>query len=473
MTAAQDDAAATGGRAVRPQGAAALVGGAIVFLSMSDTVFVFRAAGMTFRWAQFALLLVAIHWAWSMRRAGLAAMAGLSPAAAGCALALGASFGVTAALSAEPLPTALRAAWFLANFGICAASVAWAERRGVLARSLFLGVAGVAGVVWIDAVAIHCFGLEPVLGGAQQSYLFEGVPTLRPQAFHYEPSYAACALALASAATLCPGAAGRRASVLVTGLVLSAVVLTSSRAGILAIVIAALTATALLAFARGGGRHLATVGLSWAAAALFLCVFAAAPGGNWYLRAIAGPFGVARTVERVSQIADDGSGRSLTERIDSLPPEASVDPEEARRRDIGRSEIGRLSSYLRGLDRWRAAPWFGHGAARERVVVRERLLAQSEMSAWVGLLAEFGAFGSALYVALFGAVAWARRPAADSGGRAPARILAAVLLAHSAVSFQLGPSFVRLDYCLLTLGVLAAYGAAGGSAQVTRPSTDV
>lgn len=436
---------------------------AVVFLACADRTFAFRVAGMNVRVAQVALFACAVAWAIEVGREGVRRALTEARGVAVCAAALAAASIVTIALADAPDATFVRAGWLAFNVVASAGFAAWATRRGALAHALAAGISAVAAVIWIDAFAVHWFGAEPVLGGAQPGHFFEGVLIARPHAFFYEPSYAAGALVLGVAATLGPGIADRRVAVGGAALVLSAVVLTTSRAGIVAAIVALVLAGVLVLAARaaqGASRVLREVGLSCALAGVLLVAWSAHPGGARSLRSLAGPLGWESTKARLAPVLDGGAS-GVAERVDRAlgTPEPSMTYEEQVLH--GRGEIGRLAGLIDGLRAWRRAPWFGSGASYEADVRRRSVISPGAIGGWTGLLAEWGGVGAALFGAFWIALARVRGSCRGPAGR----VLLAVLAAHFGVTLVLGPSHVRLDYTLLVAGALVAYGGRAASPE--------
>lgn len=393
--------------------ATALVAATTV-LALSDEAFSVRLGGMNFRAAQGVLLVVSV--AFLVRERGRLA---LPRAAVLCAGGFVAASLVTALLAADPRATLLRTAWFAFNAGTAALFALWAARRAALVCGVAAGVAAVAAVVWVDCLFLHWAESGPLLGGVS-----EGRGTSRPTAFHYEPSYAAGALVLGLAFTLHPGISNRRLAIGAGALVASAIFLTSSRSGSVALAAATLAAC-LAAVAPRGRPFLREWGAALLVGACLVGLFALDEGGRRHLRAIAGPLGPQSSVDRVAA-------------------------------GVPSSETDRLASYRAGLARWRDAPLFGSGAAADPDA--GRALDPGSISGWIGLLVEAGLVGAALWAGIWVA-AW-RGFRVREGPAAP--WLAAVLAAHFGVSLVLGPSFVRLDYWVLGAAALVASAAVLG-----------
>lgn len=379
--------------------ATAVIGlGVLVFLCSSDLVFAERIAGVNIRWGQLALLAVAGVVQWRELSRGVRPVVDRLGASAWLVFFL-AYF--LAALAAPDTPrTLLKLAWGVLNVALAARLCL----SGIPARTLLSGFAlasvCMAFIVWVDAIATQWLGQLPAIGFAQQSMIFEGRWILRPHAFHYEPSFVGAALAFATPVMIAvPGWKGVAAS----SLVASAVVLTSSRTGILGVVVGSMVYL-VLSLRRPVRTELRRVAVAVVGMCLMLGAFALHPEGTRFMRFIAGPLGPAHEVARIE-----------------------------------RSESDRLGNAVRAVGAFRENPLLGRGV----VAGRDRAIGTQTYNVWLEIGVESGLVGLLSFAtAIAATIAWAVRR-----GATPHWLWAAWVI-HLVVNFNFTQSFPRLDYWL-------------------------
>lgn len=423
---------------------------ALFFLGTADQVFAVRVFSVNIRWAQFLLLAGAVAclpFAWQGWRAGREEVMRSQP----LLLAWGvffAAYGASALVAPDPLRSLVKLAW--GGFNVVGAALVCllAARDKTLLRDAFLIAAVlVAAVIWIDAVALYWVGAEaPALGLAQQSYRFEGEHMLRPHAFYYEPSYAGAWLAFGlPVVVLATWQRPLWMRLLLPAVVLGAIVLTSSRTGILSALMA-LGVAGLYALVRRRGDLLKAVVATGVMAALLLTVFFMSSQAAVYGRFIAGPLGPQALVARL--LPDEPVAAAPVQRPPQKTPAAPAPapaPAPAKKPDWKQTSEGqRLANVATALKTWWQRPLLGWGVATEGS--EDKLLSPATLNTWLELLVEAGLLGLLTFV---GAVAIALRMAARHADATTLALLGGAWAAHFLINLNLTQTYPRLDYWLL------------------------
>ncbi len=339
------------------------------------------------------------------------------------------------ALSAYFSPTAgrtfLKLGWALFNIGgaiLVCLNARWTRSLG---NGIIYGLLVISCFLIFQAYLIDWCGLSapwhsplgnaiyspappwPVFGYTQSAYFFMDTEIFRPCAFYYVPSFAACALALGLCLYLSlQKDISKYKPILIGGILLYAIVLTSSRSGILG---------AMVAFGYAGVVFLCKKEFKPVTALVrmglitivFIFVFMQAPEGKKYIQYLLGPLGIGGIQSRVGN------------------PESS--------------EGGRLRIILEGLRTWKAHPILGNGTIPPTADMKG--LGQASENTWVELLMECGALGFLAFLyAVSRTIQNAYRKNKDLVQRT---LIASGLLVHFLVSLNFTGTYPRLDYWIL------------------------
>lgn len=404
------------------------------FLGGADLVFGFRVLGVNVRVANLLLACGLAVWLWR-ERADLAPQ--LRFLAIGWAPFV-ALFSLSAVLSPSPLPGLVKTAWFALNL---VGAYAWCRlfRPVDLARGYFGCYLALAAILVIDFVTGFIGGPQAMIGYGQPNALAPGGALWRPHAFHYEPSYAAAALALAWALSVTRiGSHAPWLAVALTGLGLVALVILMSRTGWLYMtVFVLLLPFALARSARADRtRSLRHVGYAVAIAAIALTAALASPANRERFAALAAPLGVEQTIERICPLLD-----SLVPslRLDCLEGEArrrALDDWNRDRKPVETSEGQRVKAAIDAVEGIKRSTLFGNGVQEGRT----RLIEPVASNVWLEIGSEGGLLSLGAFLWGLGWSLW------RGGALAPAnRAIALALLAYFVVAWQFLQTFPRLD----------------------------
>ena len=409
---------------------------ALFFLCCADTVFTTRIHGYNFRWGQLLLLGAALL------SAGLLTRRGLSPSQKrgllkqiGLAwLPFALSYFAGACLSTHPELGLLKWGWALFNIGGAALVVlggVWPSdvRKGfrwailflaawVLLQSLclfvFPGFFQVTGGFLISksfALTAHPFGLNLPMGIGQFIANWGQASIYRPCVLYYEPNYLSGALALSLPLLILQDKATFWYSGWAPGLIVTAVVLTTSRGGILGcgFALAILGAASLLGPLKEKRVLLLKTVLF---AGMGLGLFLLSPGERHFLDYLSGPLGPAAIQEH------------------ALTPHTS--------------EGDRLLGFIQGVKTVLEHPLLGQGY---QPIAGSSGMAPGSLNTWIEIGLESGFLGLLGFVF---AVLWTIRTAIPWPPEKGTLVL--LLTAWTVlfgINYNLSSNFPRLDFWLL------------------------
>jgi hypothetical protein len=437
--------------------AAALLCAVVFFLGSADLAFGVRAFGVNLRLANLVLLLGIVAWSW---REGPRALADLRALAVGWGPFL-AIFAAASLVAESPLPGLVKTAWF--GFNMLGA-YAWCRLFAPvpLARGFFACYAILALIVVHDFLAGFAGGPERAIGYLQPNLLVAGQMLYRPHAFHYEPSYAASALALACALALtrlrlaAPWLAGAAA---VLGLV--AVALIMSRTGWLYLaVFLVLLVLARVATPREPGDsalRYGAVAIAVAAAAMAFVLMSSEHRDRFLV--LAGPLGVHQTMERVCPLVRDVVPALAIDCLDDEGRRRQLDPWNADREPEDTSEGQRVMAALKAVERIRDAPWLGTGVQRGQ----DRLIGPVASNVWLEIGSEGGLLSLAAFVWGLAWSLWRHQAFAPRN-----RALLVALLTYFLVAWHFLQTFPRLDQWLAFWFALAGAAAVPALERTTQ-----
>jgi O-antigen ligase len=233
----------------------------------------------------------------------------------------------------------------------------------------------------------------------------------RPCAFYYEPNYAACALAFSLSLVLFQEKGERWFSGWAPGLVTAAVVLTSSRGGILGCAFT-LGALLLASFFKPLADKRIVILKTIFFSGLCLGLVLLSDGGRRYLGYLVGPLGPG------------------TIKLNAVLPHTS--------------EGDRVISLNQGIQSLKEHPWLGQGY--QPVAGIEGLVTRT-LNTWVEIGMESGLLGLMAFLFAVGSIAWR---CLDFRENQAASVIACVAwTVQFGINYNLAPTFPRLDYWLL------------------------
>jgi hypothetical protein len=407
----------------------------LFYLCSADQFFAVRIHGFNFRLGQFFIFLTLLAFLWTFLKEKTSVERAEITRLATAWLLFFLLYALSAALSASPGPTFVKLIWAL--FNMMGAALLCLNQRwsSALERGFSYGLLAIAATIWIQFIVIYFFGVTPLLdtpsasqplilwgihwlplGFAQTtSDIFQGVEIFRPNAFYYEPSYAGCALAFSFPLILALNRdRSRFEKLIVPALVFSAVVLTSSRSGLLGLIVALAGITCGTLFTRQR-NILAETWKSILTAGLLLGLLALTNPGQKYFSYMAGPLGPEKAISRIDN------------------PHLS--------------EGGRVAAMKNALKLWSQHPWLGDGVAVSATNPQGQKLIPVVENMWLEVAVEAGGLGFLAFAyGLFrtmGEPLW-RRPAKSD----VVLVLSAVTV-HLLVNMNFSGTFPRLDYWLL------------------------
>lgn len=291
----------------------------ILLSATADRFFNLPVGGIHLRFGQAVLILPSLYLGY---RAGLSLLSRRVLAIlVGCSLTLA----CLALIKSHPTHSLVKEAWLLINLNIAWSLAATPGLRARAKQALLIAIGVSSALIIWDCYSLYAAGSSGTLGLAQMSYQTSiGRAFLRPHAFYYEPSFAGSALSLA-AMLLWMGASSFRTHLAIGGL-WSAVLLTTSRVGILSATIFGALALAI----ERRPRRFAEVAVGMI---LVLSPLLLTQGGRDYADFFFETLGPRATAARLQ------SDKELTS-----------------------SEGGRLKAILNDLKKWTHSPWIGYGA---------------------------------------------------------------------------------------------------------------
>jgi hypothetical protein len=339
-------------------------------------------------------------------------------------------YGLAAWLSPTSERSFIKLGWALFNIGgacLVCLNTRWSK---YLERGIIWGILSISLFLIYQAYLIDWAGLSspwhsplgtaiyspypaPIFGFVQSAYVYMNSDIFRPCAFYYAPAFAACAMALGFCLYLaCQNNINNFKTALVGGIILCAIILTSARSGILAMIFI-FTYLGWDSFKQkrfGSIRPILKISL---VALLLILFFKLAPEGKKYIDYLCGPLGPFGIESRIS------------------------DPES--------SEGGRIAIILNGLKIWIHHPILGNGVIPATPTMKG--LGQASEDTWVELLMECGTLG---FLAFLYAIGKTILNAFKEGNEITPKLwIKAGLLAHFIVSFNFTATYPRLDYWIL------------------------
>lgn len=428
---------------------------ALFFLCSADLVFTTRIHGFNFRWGQFLLLAVAVSSIAHLfrqdgpflERRSLLKQVVLAWAPFSLVYVL------AACLSGHPALGLLKFGWAAFNLGGAALVVLGGPWPSALQKGFRWGILLLAATVLLQSLCLfvfpgffqvtgdfalsssyflkaHPFGLAIPLGVGQFIANWGPTTIYRPCAFYYEPNYLSGALALALPLLLLQERGTRWTSGWAPGLVITAVILTTSRGGILgcAFTLAALGTAALLGPLREKR------------ALLFKSILFAGIGAGLFLLS---------KEERLFLGYLSGSLGPAAIQQHALTPHTS--------------EGERVLSFLKDLQSILTHPWLGQGY---QPITNSSGMAPGSLNTWVEIGMESGFLG--LLGFLFGVFYTLRVSLPGRMGKGTRLVLLAAGIVLFGINYNLSSNFPRLDYWLLFFYSILLAGTAASEQPLDR-----
>ena len=405
------------------------------FLCSSDLFFATRIGGFNFRWGQALLLICSLISLWDLRgqrrlqskswQRHIELLKNWMP--------FFAIYAIATCLGASPSRSLLKWGWALFNIGGAGLLFLNNRWRRSLELGTALGILAIALVIWIQLILLYWFGLQGTpetkflyqltstslsslpLGYAQYCMNYLGIIILRPSAFYYVPSFAACALVFSMGCLILvidPKNKDGWRTLIPLGILSTAVLLTTSRSGILGLIVVS-SFICLTAIFKKKPIFIRLVFKVMVVALLLIVLFGMASNGRKYLsfyNFLLNPFDISIRLH---------------------------DPES--------SEGGRLASILHALQLWKQHFILGNGVST--LPGKEPGLGQLAENTWVELPVESGLLGLLAFLwALFRTLRQAFKLNKDVEAGI---LLGACLLAHFLINLNFTATFPRLDYWIL------------------------
>jgi hypothetical protein len=341
----------------------------------------------------------------------------------------------SAGISATAEPSFLKLGWALFNIGgavlICL-NQCW---NRFLINGFFYGIVAIASILWVQWILIYVFEMtvpdqsvfiqsQPLIVpwlhylpvGYVQSTMnyFGGILVLRPNAFYYEPSYAGCALAFSLPLVIALGwRKGFLKGLLAPSIILIAIILTSSRGGILCVCFIFLFAFLGCWILKEKKLLIFLLKIIFLASLLIGPLFLF-PSGRNFMGFMLGPLGPSAAISRLG--------------------------------DPRLSEGGRLTATLGGLHLWEKHFLFGNGISLP-ANKNSQGLGQETPSMWVEIGMESGLLGVGTFLlavlkTLYDSIRTNRNNAIKI-------LIISAVTAHGLINMNFTATFPRLDYWLL------------------------
>jgi hypothetical protein len=406
----------------------------LFFLCSADQFFTTRLFGFNFRWGQILLALWAIVTVLrrSQDRETLQEILTSFREFISTWGPFFAAYTLAAFLSPQPQATLIKAGWGL--FNICLAFFLFSGvfKGPSLEKGMKWGITAIALTIWAQAIFVfilhlfpnltygfpsiplplHLGGFEIPLGYAQPDYSFGFDRMVRPNAFYYEPSYAGCALGFALPLLWATGNQDRPwQRVLFVALVWTAIILTTSRSGLLDLGFAGMSVLAIAFLGRDRGTT-SWIGRSFLAGALMLGLFALSPFADDYL----GTFLGVKGPDLITHLGQ---------------------PQ--------KSEGGRIASLKNGIKAFESHPFLGNGVARDDGTGR---LVPSTTNTWLEIAMESGVIGLLAFLYAISRSIKSSREGVRSAKNFQFWVFVGLTL-HLFINLNLTQTFPRLDYWIL------------------------
>jgi hypothetical protein len=409
---------------------AALFFAALFFLCSADQFFTTHISGFNVRWGQPILLIAAFFslvslakearrgsFLWDFHKKLLVFWAPFF-----------AAYGLATLYSPTIKLTFIKWGWAAFNIGLAALVCLNSKWNESLKRGFQYAIVLIAGLIWLEAIAIYWFRVVPqsdpasttlqvhlgrlFIGYAQPSWVYQGIQFFRPNVFYYEPSYAGSALAFAFPLLIALHRNKFFFAYLNPGIVLGAIILCSSRSGILSALFAIPFLLIFVLFKKQNNILKLLLKILAITFSLIL-IFSVSPLGLKYIQFINGPLGMD-TVQRVGAYTS--------------------------------SEGDRLSNMVDCIQIWSRHLFLGNGVY-PIVNGENHGLSQISMNTWLEIAMESGILGIMTFI--FSLLATMREAVVTGKSVSVFPFILAAWVSHFLVSLHFTQTFPRLDYWLI------------------------
>lgn len=403
------------------------------FLCSSDLFFTTRIGGFNFRWGQWFLILAALPAGLSLikKRGETSPFGKIQTRLMLNWVPFFALYGLAALCSATPVLTGIKWGWGVFNIGLAALVCLQPRRSETLEKGFEWGILAIASLLWLQTIALYVLPfltrvqnhgegcpspvsfLSVFLGYAQTSFFYKGMWFFRPNAFYYEPSYAGGAL---SFALFLPAffdlkrLPERRG--FLSAIVLTSILLCSSRTGIVSAIIFLLLVFAFSVHRPENQPLRQSCMRMMVFSTVLIGAFCLFPLGRQYIGFISGPIGIDTYARLNNKIS---------------------------------SENERLENMMDSLHLWADHPLLGNGVIKQGS--ENPGLSQVSGVTWFEIGLESGILGVIAFLFAIGAsmkLAWNQH--------APHPIKTIILscwIVHFGFQFFFSQTFPRLDSWLL------------------------
>ncbi len=404
----------------------------LFFLSSADIFFATRILGFNFRWGQFLLFLFALPALYQLKSEfkNHSSESQIMKKLLLYWVPFFAVYGIAAIFSPTPLFTGVKWGWSMFNIGLAAIVCLNRRENDSLEIGFQWGILLIAGFIWLESIAIYVFGDFTVvkdlgvgipgavsffsvpIGYAQISWRYMGFDTYRPNAFYYEPSYAGCALTFAFFILFFMDARRTKfKSGWIPALVVSSVILCSSRSGILSTALFFAGILITPAFQRKVSTQWRSTLKILILSILLIGLFCAFPNGRKYMEFLAGPLGTEATTRFQNKDFSEGD---------------------------------RLANAVESFKLWMQHPLLGNGVIAPK---NNRGLIPYSMVTWLEIGLESGILGVAAF--LFAILSNMKLAWKKCRNTSLKTLILTAWIIHFTVHLVFSQTFPRLDYWLL------------------------
>ncbi len=454
----------------------------LFFLCCADMFFTTHIHGFNFRWGQILLLAFAFP---ALLRFKTALQNHTAEGQTTLKILLSwlpffVIYGVAAIFSTSPLLTGIKWGWGVFNIGLAALICLDTRTDSSLEEGFQWGLVLISAYIWLESIAIYILSsftsitdlewghpseisfLHLPIGYAQRDSQYHNLPIYRSNAFYYEPSYAGCALTFALFLLFFLDIRRSKSkSGWIPAIVLSAVMLTTSRAGVVSAALFIIGVPTLLLLWRHWSTLWRSLFKTILISSLLIWLFCLFPNSRTYMELLA-DYNGAGAINRLevymknhSMLLSPKTAEPVPETVKSanLAPAAAPSiaatpvPIEVK----NSSEWGRLDNLKESFVIWMQHPLLGNGVTPQPQLAgyqnTSKGLSQISGVTWTEVGLESGILGFAAFLfALLANMTIAWRKSIDINLKT---LVLVAWIMHFGIQFILSQTFPRLDYWLI------------------------